>query len=91
MMKKSPLSGVEEVEAEGDEEKFIQAPESLARPVYFVSAVFVGLGMCLVIILLFGFATSKLIVECMIDGQWIRMAFIATVPLLLLVALFFVS
>jgi hypothetical protein len=72
-----------------DKEKGVPAAESLQRPVKFVSAVFVGLGMCLVIVLLLGFTMSNLIVECLMDGQWIRMAFVALIPLLMLVGLFF--
>jgi hypothetical protein len=91
-MKKLPLAGVEEVESsEGDLESLKRSPESLARPVLFTSAVFVGCGLCLVIVLLCGFATSKLLVESLIDGKWLRMALCATIPLLIMVALFFVS
>jgi len=60
-------------------------PESLERPVYLTSAFFVGIGMCLIIVLLLGFATSKLIVEALTDGKWARLGFIAVTPLLLLV------
>jgi hypothetical protein len=43
-LKKSPLAGVEEIGLDEDEEKGIENRESLARPVKYVSAVFVGLG-----------------------------------------------
>ncbi|KAF2430582.1 hypothetical protein EJ08DRAFT_238409 [Tothia fuscella] len=91
-LKKSPLTGVEEIgkdEEERDEEMGVDGKESLARPVLYVSAVFVGLGMCLVIVLLLGFAVSKLLVECLVDGKWLRMVLVVTVPLLMAVALFF--
>ena len=73
-----------------DEEKGMLDPESLARPINLTSAFFVGLGMCLIIFLLLGLATSNLILETLTDGNWMRLAFIAVIPLLLLVGLFFV-
>ena len=88
-MKKLPIVSNEEIVlGDGEGEKASDRPESLARPVNFVSAVFVGMGMCLVVVLLFGFATSQLIVECLIDGTWTRMAFVAAAPFLMLVGLF---
>jgi hypothetical protein len=71
-------------------DKSMDNPESLERPVYLTSAFFVGIGMCLIIVLLLGFATSKLIVEALTDGKWARLGFIAVTPLLLLVGLFFI-
>ena len=67
----------------------MKSPESLDRAVQLTSAFFVGLGICLIIVLLLGFATSHLIVESLTDGNWTRMAFIAFLPFLLLVGLFF--
>jgi len=88
-MKKLPMASDENLVAfDGEDDKGSQDPESLARPVYFVSAIFVGMGMCLAVVLLFGFATSQLIVECLVDGKWVRLAFIAILPLLGLVGLF---
>jgi hypothetical protein len=81
---------VEEVEEPLDEEKGFNSPESLARPMNYTSAVFVGMGVCLITVLLFGLATSNLILESLTDGNYIRLAFIAIIPLLLLVGLFFV-
>jgi hypothetical protein len=78
----------EAVVRDGEDEKAVSEPESLDRPISFVSAVFVGMGMCLVIVLLFGFATANLIIECLLDGNWMRLAFIALIPLLALVGLF---
>lgn len=87
--KKAPQ--IEVVEADSiDEEKGFTSPESLERPMNYVSAVFVGLGVCLITVLLFGLATSNLILECLTDGNYIRMAFIALTPLLFLIGLFFV-
>lgn len=67
----------------------MKSPESLDRPVYLTSAVFVGMGMCLIIVLLLGLATSQLLVESLTDGKWSRMGLIAFLPFLLLVGLFF--
>lgn len=44
-LKKSPLTGVEDMGFDPDEEMGEDAQESLARPVKYVSAVFVGLGL----------------------------------------------
>jgi hypothetical protein len=72
-----------------DEGESMKSPESLDRAVQLTSAFFVGLGICLIIVLLLGFATSHLIVESLTDGNWTRMAFVAFLPFLLLVGLFF--
>lgn len=87
--KKGPIENVEEVSDSVDEESGTSAKESLGRPLVFTSAVFVGLGLCLIITLLFGFATSHLIFEALTDGNWIRMALLAAVPILMLFGLFF--
>lgn len=71
-----------------DVEKVVFAPESLERPVYVTSAVFVGLGILLVIVLAFGLATAKLVVETMVDKQVIRFALAAALPFLMLVGLY---
>lgn len=90
MDKKSPDVMVEEVESEVDDEKAFAAPESLARPINLTSAVFVGMGMCLIVTLLFGFATKNIILEFLTDGAAMRLVFIAIIPLLMLVGMFFV-
>jgi hypothetical protein len=92
-IKKSPLATSEEVQEDTihlHDDESMKNPESFDRPVYLTSAVFVGMGMCLVIVLLLGFATSKLVVEALTDGNWARLAFVALVPMLALVGLFFV-
>ena len=71
-----------------EEESADDEPESLDRPVSFVSSVFVGLAMCLLIVLLFGFATANLLVEFLYDGQAMRLILLVTLPLLGLVGLF---
>lgn len=79
----------EEVDPEDEEAGFIQ-PESLARPINLTSAVFVGMAMCLILVLLLGLATKNLIVETLTDGSYMRMAFMALIPFLMLVGMFFV-
>jgi hypothetical protein len=78
---------VEEVQ-DIDEEKAKFSPESLERPVYVTSALFAGLAVLLVIILAFGLATAKLVVETMVDGQMVRFALAAALPFLIMVGLY---
>ncbi|KAA8646655.1 glycosyltransferase family 2 protein [Aspergillus tanneri] len=63
--------------------------ESLDRPLALTSAIFVGLAMCLMIVLLLGFGISNLVFQTLIDGGFIRMALIITVPFFLLLSMFF--
>jgi hypothetical protein len=74
---------------DGQDDQSMEAPESLDRPVSYVSAVFVGMAMCLMCVLLLGFATSNLIVEFLYDGNAMRLVLLVTIPLLALVGLFF--
>lgn len=50
--------------------------ESLARPLVLISAIYIGMSMALVIVLLWGFSTRTLLVECLVDGQYIRLALV---------------
>lgn len=68
------------MEKEGDIENNVPAKESLERPLIFISAIFVGLALCLIIILLLGFGASALLYQSLVDGNWIRMALLATTP-----------
>ncbi|KAK3944154.1 glycosyl transferase family group 2-domain-containing protein [Diplogelasinospora grovesii] len=72
-----------------EKDESMDAPESLSRPVIRTSAVFVGMAMCLAIVLLFGTYISQLLIECVMDGTYTRLALIVCVPLLLCVSLFF--
>ncbi|KAK2604725.1 hypothetical protein N8I77_007632 [Diaporthe amygdali] len=73
-----------------DEEKDSQErPESVNRPFMLHSAFFVGMGVCLAIVLVYGFSIGELVSECMMDGQWIRLALIAACPFLMFAGLFF--
>lgn len=67
-------------EKDVDVESAVPVKESLERPLVFISAIFVGMALCLMIILLLGFGASALLYECLMDGSWIRMALLATVP-----------
>ena len=67
-------------EKDVDVESNVPVKESLERPLVFISAIFVGMALCLMIILLLGFGASALLYECLMDGTWIRMALLATVP-----------
>lgn len=67
-------------EKDVDVESAVPVKESLERPLVFISAIFVGMALCLMIILLLGFGASALLYECLMDGTWIRMALLATVP-----------
>ena len=52
------------------------ALESMDRPLIFVSAIFVGMGVCLIMVLLLGFGVSELIQQSLVDGNWIRLALV---------------
>lgn len=67
-------------EKEVDVESNVPVKESLDRPLVFISAIFVGLAVCLMIILLLGFGASALLYESLMDGNYIRMALLATTP-----------
>jgi hypothetical protein len=72
-----------------EKDSSMERPESLQRPIVWTSAIFVGLSMTLGIVLLFGFFVSKLLIECVLDGSWNRMALVVTLPFLMCVSLFF--
>ncbi|KFG78288.1 putative glycosyltransferase family 2 protein [Metarhizium anisopliae] len=67
----------------------IERPESVARPVARASAFFIGCAMCLSLCLLCGVYVGKLVTECILANDWIKMALIFPVPLLMCVSLFF--
>lgn len=64
-------------------------PESVNRPVMLHSAIFVGLGVCLAIVLVYGFSVGQLVSEALLDGNFIRLALIAACPLLMCAGMFF--
>lgn len=65
--------------------------ESLNRPLVLTSSIYVGLGMCLIIILELGFGVSSVIYEILTDGNYIRAALFVTLPIMMVVSLFFVT
>jgi len=67
-------------EKDADVESNGPIKESLERPLVFISAIFVGLAMCLIIILLLGFGGSALLYQSLVDGNWMRMALLASTP-----------
>ena len=71
---------IQESEKLDDLEAMTPPKESLDRPSYFLSAVFVGCAMALITILLLGFGGSALLYQCLVDGNWMRMALLATTP-----------
>ena len=64
--------------------------ESLARPLIFTSAIFVSLGLLLIVVLVFGFGNRALIMQCMTDGFYPRLGLILSEPVFLCLGLFFV-
>lgn len=72
---------VAEVDATADVDLEEQvANDSLSRPLVLTSAIFVGLAICLNVVLLFGLGLQSLIGESLIDGSYIRFALVAVLP-----------
>ncbi|CAN8097112.1 unnamed protein product [Discula destructiva] len=74
---------------EGLDREAAENPESVNRPVKIHSAFFVGMGVCLAIILVYGFSVGQLVSECFLDGNYTRMALIAACPFLMCAGMFF--
>ena len=72
------IGEVEKDEVDMESQKPVK--ESLERPLIFISAVFVGLAVCLITVLLLGFGGSALLYQSLMDGNWMRMALLATTP-----------
>ncbi|KAM0714475.1 hypothetical protein Q7P37_010262 [Cladosporium fusiforme] len=64
-------------------------PESLERPVLRISPIFSGLAVCMAVCLLGGVYIGKIIREIVLDGNYIRLALVAPIPLLFFISLFF--
>ncbi|EGD86461.2 uncharacterized protein TERG_08750 [Trichophyton rubrum CBS 118892] len=64
--------------------------ESLDRPLALTSSIFVGLGMCLIVVLLVGFGISNLMLQSLVDGSWLRFTLVASLPIFMLFSVFFV-
>lgn len=63
--------------------------ESVHRPVVLHSAVFIGMGVCLALVLVYGFAAGQLVSEALLDGRYARLALLAACPLLICAGMFF--
>lgn len=74
---------------EGLDREEADAVESVNRNVNISSAFFVGMGVCLAIVLVYGFSIGQLVSECFLDGNYIRLALLAACPFLFLAGLFF--
>lgn len=63
--------------------------ESLDRPHRLTSSIFVGMGLCLMIVLVVGTGVSNIVFQIRTDGNYIRAALVASMPIFLLFSLFF--
>lgn len=86
---KSAFTTVTIDEKEMEEQLRPNQPESLERPVLRISPVFSGLSVCLAVCLLGGVYVGKLVREIVLDGNWVRLALVAPLPLLFCISLFF--
>lgn len=80
---------IEEMDSDMDVEEF-GPKESLARPMVFTSAIFVSLGFCLIITLVFGFSNRAIMIQIMTDHFYPRLALILAEPIFVCLGLFFV-
>ncbi|EOA91478.1 hypothetical protein ACJQWK_03494 [Exserohilum turcicum] len=77
-------------EVEGDLEKGTGPKESLARPLIFTSAIFIGIAIGLIVTLVIGLGNQAIIMETMTDHFYPRIALVLTEPLWVVLGLFFV-
>jgi hypothetical protein len=87
--KKEPMTLTQEVSGSEEDLSGVHRPESLDRPVLRLSPFIAGASICLGICLLGGIYIGKIVRECFLDGQYIRLALIAPAPLLFIISLFF--
>ena len=71
------------------DEEAAKPNESLDRPLALTSAVYVGLAMCLIVVLLLGFGVSNLLLQAFVERSWVRLALAATIPVFMLFSVFF--
>lgn len=62
--------------------------ESINRPLVFISAIYIGMSAALVIILLCGFSVRTLLVECLVDGYYIRFALVSNILVMIAMPLY---
>jgi hypothetical protein len=70
-------------------EEIKRPKESLERPLVLTSAIFVGMAVMLLVILLVGLGISDLLLEYLVDGRATRFALVATIPIFALFSIFF--
>jgi len=86
---KPPGSTFDNSSTESLDKDEVEKPESLDRPVMIHSALFVGMGVMLAIVLIFGASVGSLISEIIMDGQYSRLGLLVCAPLLMFAGLFF--
>lgn len=74
---------------DGGDRDSTEITESVNRPVMLHSAFFVGMGVCLAIVLVYGFSVGQLVAESFMDGNYTRLALLAACPFLMCAGLFF--
>lgn len=87
--KGAPVVFVNESTEDLQKDPGFDSPESLSRPVMITSAFFVGFGLMLAIVLIFGFFVANVLVESMLDGFWQRLGLLAFSPIIFCASLFF--
>lgn len=89
--KGGPVAAVADETGDSDDESkdSIEPLESIHRPVMLHSAIFVGMAICLAIVLVYGFSIGQLVSECFLDGNYMRLALVAACPLLMMAGMFF--
>lgn len=88
---KEPAEAVHNNESREADVELAKSPESLDRPLAMISSIFVGMGMFMLVTLLFGLGVSKIVNEVLRDGYMVRIALLATLPLYMCVSLFFAT
>jgi hypothetical protein len=89
---KSPFKSLlmtEVVEVEEDVELQEPTKESFARPIKSNGSYLMGVSLFFLVFSIFGYTTSHLLLEWVIDGDRMRFVYAALEPLILVVALFF--
>lgn len=89
---KGPSTGMDHDDNKSDdglEDHVPYAIESINRPIMLHSAIFVGLGICLALVLVYGLSVGQLVSECLLDQNYARLSLIAVCPFLLFAGMFF--
>lgn len=73
----------------GFDEEALKPIDSLDRPIALTSAIYVGVALCMIIFLLVGIGVSKVLYEILVDGEYTRLALLATIPVFLFFSIFF--